>query len=58
MTEGLIEDDKKFPATADLDHLQLEERSQTPAQAAAEGKGEREGISKSAHCYGLYDAHL
>ncbi len=28
----------------------------TPAQAAAEAKGERDRIF--AHCYGLYDAHL
>ncbi|MFP1484598.1 UvrD-helicase domain-containing protein [Escherichia coli] len=57
LTEGLIEDDKVLlqqlpfkPSPTGRTNLK------TPAQAAAEAKGERDRIF--AHCYGLYDAHL
>lgn len=56
MTEGLIEDDKVLLQQLISTISNWKNDLKTPAQAAAEAKGERDRIF--AHCYGLYDAHL
>ncbi len=56
LTEGLIEDDKVLLQQLISTISNWKNDLKTPAQAAAEAKGERDRIF--AHCYGLYDAHL
>lgn len=56
LTEGLIEDDKVLQQQLISTISNWKNDLKTPAQAAAEAKGERDRIF--AHCYGLYDAHL
>ena len=56
LTEGLIEDDKVVLQQLISTISNWKNDLQTPAQAAAGAKGERDRIF--AHCYGLYDAHM
>lgn len=56
LTEGLIDDDKVVLQQLISTISNWKNDLQTPAQAAAGAKGERDRIF--AHCYGLYDAHM
>ncbi len=56
LTEGLIEDDKTILQQLISTISNWKNDLMTPAQAAAQAKGERDRIF--AHCYSLYDAHM